>query len=151
MKAKDIMTTEVISVYPETRIADAAKLLLERHLNGLPVIDHEGNLVGIICQSDLIFQQKKIPVPTVFTFLDGLFPLTSYKDLEKEVGKIAAAAVKDAMVPSPITVEPDTSLEDIATIMVRHNIHTLPVVEGDRVVGVIGKEDVLRTLMPESS
>ncbi len=150
MKAKDIMTTEVISVYPETRIADAAKLLLERHLNGLPVIDHEGNLVGIICQSDLIFQQKKIPVPTVFTFLDGLFPLTSYKDLEKEVGKIAAAAVKDAMVPSPITVEPDTSLEDIATIMVRHNIHTLPVVEGDRVVGVIGKEDVLRTLMPES-
>jgi len=150
MKAKDIMTTEVISVYPETRIADAAKLLLERHLNGLPVIDHEGNLVGIICQSDLIFQQKKIPVPTVFTFLDGLFPLTSYKDLEKEVGKIAAAAVKDAMVPSPITVEPDTSLEDIATIMVRYNIHTLPVVEGDRVVGVIGKEDVLRTLMPES-
>lgn len=151
MKAKDLMTTRVISVYPETRIAEAAKLLLEKHLNGLPVVDHDGRLVGIICQSDLIFQQKKIPVPTVFTFLDGLFPLTSYKDMEKEVKKIAAAEVKDAMAPSPYTVGPDTSLEDIATLMVRHNVHTLPVVEGDRVVGVIGKEDVLKTLMPEDS
>lgn len=150
MKAKDIMTTSVITVYPETKIADAAKVLLEKHLNGLPVIDHDGNLVGIICQSDLIFQQKKIPVPTVFTFLDGLFPLTSYKDMEKEVNKIAAATVKDAMARSPFTVDPDASLEDIATMMVRHNVHTLPVVEGKRVVGVIGKEDVLRTLMPES-
>jgi len=151
MNAKDIMTTNVISVFPDTKIAEAAKLLLEKHLNGLPVIDHDGTLVGIICQSDLIFQQKKIPLPTVFTFLDGLFPLTSYKDMEKEVKKIAAATVSEAMAPSPYTVEPETSLEDIATMMVRHNIHTLPVVEGGRVVGVIGKEDVLRTLMPEAS
>lgn len=150
MKARDIMTTEVISVYPDTKIADAAKLLLEKHLNGLPVIDHDGSLVGIICQSDLIFQQKNIPLPTVFTFLDGLIPLTSYKDMEKEVKKIAAATVKDAMAPSPFTVGPDTSLEDIATLMVKHNVHTLPVVDGSRVVGVIGKEDVLRTLMPDS-
>ncbi len=150
MKAKDIMTKDVISVYPDTKIADAAKLLLQKHLNGLPVVDHDGNLVGIICQSDLIFQQKKIPVPTVFTFLDGLFPLTSYKDMEKEVKKIAAASVSEAMASSPYTVEPDTSLEDIATLMVRHNVHTLPVVAGNKVVGVIGKEDVLRTLMTES-
>ena len=99
MKAKDIMTRDVISVSPETGIGDAAKLLLEKHLNGLPVIDG-GKLVGIICQSDLIFQQKKIPVPTVFTFMDGLFPLTSYKDMEKEVKKIAAATVSEAMAPS---------------------------------------------------
>jgi CBS domain-containing protein len=151
MKAKDIMTTDVITVTPDTKIADAARLLLEKHLNGLPVIDHAGKLVGIICQSDLIFQQKKIPVPTVFTFMDVLFPLTSYKDMEKEVKKIAAATVSEAMVPSPFTVDPDTSLEDIATIMVRHNVHTLPVVEGNKIVGVIGKEDVLRTLMPYAS
>jgi len=148
MKAKDIMTREVISVTSETKIGDAAKLLLEKHLNGLPVIDG-GKLVGIICQSDLIFQQKKIPVPTVFTFLDGLFPLTSYKDLEKEVHKIAAAKVSEAMVSSPVTVGPEATLEDVATIMVRHNIHTIPVVEDDKVVGIIGKEDVLRTIMPE--
>ena len=148
MKAKDIMTREVISVTSETKIGDAAKLLLEKHLNGLPVIDG-GKLVGIICQSDLIFQQKKIPVPTVFTFLDGIFPLTSYKDLEKEVHKIAASKVSEAMVSSPITVGPEATLEDVATIMVRHNIHTIPVVEDDKVVGIIGKEDVLRTIMPE--
>lgn len=147
MKAKDIMAREVVCVHPDTKVVDAAKMMLENHFNGLPVVDRDGKLVGIICQSDLIFQQKKIPVPTVFTMFDSLIPLTSYKDLEKEVAKIAAAKVSDAMAPSPYTVSPETSLEDVATMMVRHNIHTIPVLEGERVVGIIGKEDVLKTIM----
>jgi len=67
------------------------------------------------------------------------------------VDKIVASKVSQAMTPDPITIDPDTSLEDIATLMVGNNIHTLPVVEGDRLVGIIGKEDVLRTLMPSGS
>ena len=59
MKAKDIMTKNIISVSPETMIADAAKLLLEKHYNGLPVVDEKGKLVGIICQSDLVYRQKR--------------------------------------------------------------------------------------------
>ncbi len=147
MEAKDIMTRNIISVSPETMITDAAKILLEKHYNGLPVVDDSGELVGIICQSDLIYQQKKIPIPTVFTVLDGLFPLSSYKELEKEVGKIAAVKVAQAMISNPKTVSPETSLEDIATIMVKKNIHTLPVLDNGKLVGLIGKEDVLRTLM----
>jgi len=55
------------------------------------------------------------------------------------------------MIPDPITVDPDTSLEDIATLMVNNNIHTLPVLDGGRLVGIIGKEDILRTIMPAGS
>ncbi|MDH3930219.1 MAG: CBS domain-containing protein, partial [Deltaproteobacteria bacterium] len=66
LKVKDIMTKEVISVSPETEITDAAKILLEKRINGMPVVDPFGRLVGIICQSDLVAQQKGIPIPSVF-------------------------------------------------------------------------------------
>jgi len=148
LKARDIMTKNVITVTPDTEITQAAKLLLENHFNGLPVVDESGKLIGIICQDDLIVQQKRLPLPSLFTFFDGLIPLTSYRSLEKEVEKIVAATVSQAMTTDPITIDPDASLEDIATLMVNNNIHTLPVMDRDRLVGVIGKEDVLRTLMP---
>lgn len=148
LKAKDIMTKEVISVHPDTEVAQAARLLLEHRVNGLPVLDKNGTLIGIICQSDLISQQKKIPLPSFFILLDSYIPLSSQKNIEKELQKISATTVKEAMTPKPVTVAPDTTLEDIATLMVKNNIHTLPVVDQGKVVGIIGKEDILRTLMP---
>jgi CBS domain-containing protein len=151
LKAKDMMTKDVVTATPDMEIAQAARLLLENHFNGLPVVDDKGRLIGIICQDDLIVQQKKLPLPSLFTFFDGLIPLTSYRSLEKEVDKIVASTVSQAMTSDPITIDPDTSLEDIATLMVSNNMHTLPVVDGGRLVGIIGKEDVLRTLMPSES
>ena len=72
---EEIMTLDVITVTPETEIGRAADLLLQNHVNGLPVVDRDGRLVGILCQSDLIVQQKAFPLPSVFTLLDGLLPL----------------------------------------------------------------------------
>ena len=147
LKAKDIMTKEIISVSPDTEIANAAKILLEKRINGLPVIDASGRLVGILCQSDLVSQQKMIPIPSVFTLLEGFIPLTSIKRIDKEVEKIAALTVKQAMTPNPVTVDPQTDIEDVAELMVDEKYHTLPVMEGDKVVGIVGKEDVLKTLL----
>jgi CBS domain-containing protein len=147
LKAKDIMTKEVITVQPDTEVVHAAKMLIEHHINGLPVVDKEGRLKGILCQSDLIVQQRKIPLPSFFIILDSFVPLTSSKNIEKELQKMSAITVKEAMTPDPITVDPETSLEDIATLMVKHKIHTLPVLDQGRIVGIIGKEDILRTLM----
>jgi CBS domain-containing protein len=71
------------------------------------------------------------------------------KHLEKEVRKIAATTVVEAMSPDPIAVEPDSSLETVATLMVDRNFHTLPVVSAGRLVGILGKEDVLRVLLKQ--
>jgi len=147
---RDIMTTNLITVTQDMDIAGAAKILLDNRINGVPVVNDSGQLVGILCQSDLITQQKKLPIPTLFTFLDGLIRLTSMKQLEKQVGKIAALTVSEAMTPKPVTVKLDTRLETVAALMVDSNFHTLPVVEDSNLVGVIGKEDVLRTLLPTS-
>lgn len=147
LKAKDIMKKGPITVSPEIPVSEAAKILLENHINGLPVVDEHGRLVGIICQSDLVAQQMRLPIPSVFNLLDGLIPLGSQKNLEKEVRKIAATKVSEAMSVNPATVNPETTLEEIATLMVCKSFHTLPVVEYGKVVGIIGKEDVLRTLI----
>ena len=151
LSAKDIMNREVVTVRPETEITAAARILLDRKINGVPVVNDKGTVVGILCQSDLIVQQKKMPIPSLFTFLDGLIALTSMKQLEKEVRKIAATVVADAMSPDPVTVKPDTSIETVAALMVDNSFHTLPVVENGRLVGIIGKADVLRTLTGENA
>ena len=147
LKARDIMTKEVITVSPDTEITKAATILLERRINGLPVVDAFGRLVGILCQSDLVVQQKRFPIPSVFTLLESFIPLTSMKRIDKEVEKIAALTVKQAMTTDPVTVGPDTDIEEVARLMVDKKYHTLPVVDGDKVVGIVGKEDVLKTLL----
>jgi len=147
LKAKDIMSEELITVTPATPVIEAARILLEKRINGLPVVDEAGRLVGIICQSDLVAQQKRFPIPSVFNLLDGLIPISSPKGLEKEMQKIAASRVAEAMSSNPETVNPEASLEEIATLMVSKGFHTLPVVERGKLVGIIGKEDVLRTLL----
>lgn len=148
LKARDIMTREVITVAPETEVADIAKLLLEKHLNGVPVVDETGAIVGIVCQSDLIAEQKKLPLPSFFTLLDSFIPISSTTRAEKEVQKITAMKAADAMTPDPVTIDPETGIDEIASIMVNRNYHTLPVTEGGRLVGIVGKEDILRTLLP---
>ena len=145
--AKDIMSVEVITLAPETDIAQAAKVLLDNGINGAPVVDDQGRLQGILCQSDLVVQQKRLPVPTIFTLLDGFVTLTSSKQIEKQVRKIAALTVREAMTPNPVTIKSDTGLETIAALMVDSHFHTLPVVDDGRLVGIIGKEDVLKTLL----
>ena len=147
LSVKDIMTKDVITVSPEMEIAHAARLLLEKSINGVPVVDGTGKLVGILCQSDLVAQQKKFPIPSLFTILDGVISFTSMKSLEAEIQKITAATVADAMTPDPVTVGPEISIEEVGSIMVDRNFHTLPVVDAGELVGIVGKEDVLKTLL----
>ncbi len=147
LKAKDIMEKDVISVSPETDITKAVEILLKNHINGVPVVDSNGTLMGILCQSDLIFQQKEISIPPIFVLLDGLIPLSSSKKFENEMEKIAATTVEQAMAKNPVVAHPDTGISEIASLMVDKHFHTIPVVDENKVVGIIGKEDILKVLI----
>jgi CBS domain-containing protein len=150
LKAKDVMTRDVITVTPETEVTEIARLLLEKHFNGVPVVDRDGGLVGIICQSDLIAEQKKLPIPSVFTILDAFIPIYPPGRNEKEMQKIAAIRASQAMTRNPVTVGPETGIDEIASIMANRSIHTIPVVEGNKLVGIIGMLDILQTLVSDS-
>ena len=146
IQAKDIMTKEVKTLDPKTPIARAAQIMLEDRINGLPVVDDQGRLKGIICQHDLVIQQKALSIPSLFKILDLDEKTARQGELDKDMEKIIAITVEQAMTKDPVYVRPDTSLEVMAELMVDHHFHTLPVVENGRLVGVVGKEDVLRTL-----
>ncbi|MGE4440484.1 MAG: CBS domain-containing protein [Desulfomicrobium sp.] len=148
--AQDIMTTEVITISPEADITEAAKILLEKGVNGLPVVDDAGHLVGILCQSDLVRMQKNLPIPSLFTLLDGFVPLSSSALLEAEVKRIAASKVSDAMSTKVVTIAADMTIDEIAALMVDKKFHTLPVTDKTRLLGIVGKKDVIKTLIPRT-
>lgn len=147
LSAKDIMTADPLTVSPETDIFEAAKVLIEKKINGMPVVDAAGKLVGILTQSDLIHQQARIKLPSVFTLLGGFIPLPASKDLEDEMEKMAALTVGEAMTEKVVSVTPETSIQDVADMMLDEQMHTLPVVEGGKLVGIVGKEDLLRSIL----
>jgi CBS domain-containing protein len=146
LTVKEIMTREVLTVSPTMEIAEAANILMAKKINGVPVVDEAGRLEGILCRSDIIAQQKKLPLPSLFTFLDGYITFSSMKGIEKEARKIAALTVADAMTRNPVTVGSDSTIETVAALMVDRNFHTLPVVDDGVLVGVVGQSDVLDTI-----
>ena len=141
------MTKEVVTVGKETTVPELAKLFATHSIGGIPVVDSEGKLLGVVTESDLIDQNKKVHIPTVITILDSVIYLESPDKMEKEMLKMAGITVGDIYTQNPLTVREDTSLEDIATIMSEKNVHTLPVMRDSKLVGVIGKRDIIKTLM----
>ena len=83
--------------------------------------------------------------------MDGLFSTSSAKQIEKQIQKIAAITVAQAMTPDPVFVEPDMSIEVVAGLMVDNGYHTIPVLQEGRLVGIVGKDDILNTLITKNT
>lgn len=147
LKAKDIMTTDIISVRGTTPVSELAKLLTSNNISGAPVLDDDDKVIAVVTESDLIDQSKKLHIPTVVTILDSVFYLENPDKMEAEMKKIAGSKVSEICSGSPKTVSSDTQLDEIATIMAEENIHTLPVLEEGKLVGIIGKKDIIKTLI----
>jgi len=146
LTAQDIMTREVITVKENATVRELAALLLTSNISGAPVIDEAGKVIGVVTESDLIFQNKKVHLPTAFAILDAFVFLERPDKMEQELKKIAGSRVGDICSRKLISVTPETELEELATLMAEKNIHTLPVMTGDDLVGVIGKSDIIRTI-----
>ena len=147
LTARDIMTQDIISVHKETPVAELAKLLTSHNISGVPVLDAEDKVVAVVTESDLIDQSKKLHIPTVITILDSVFYLENPDKMEAEMKKIAGTNVAEICSGTPKTILPDTRLDEIATIMAEGNIHTLPVLDDGKLVGIIGKRDIIKTLI----
>jgi CBS domain-containing protein len=147
LNASDIMTTEVMTVKKETPLKELAEILYKNRINGVPVVDDEGLLIGIICESDLIRKDKKLHIPTVVALFDAVFYLESSKNIEKEIKQISATTVSDLFTREVVTVDEKTPIDEIATIMTQKKIYTIPVMDGERLVGIVGKGDVIRTFI----
>lgn len=146
--AADIMDPVPLLAAPDESVATLARTLLDRRLEGACVVV-EGRLLGVVTTMDLVFREKNVHLPTFFTFMDAMIPLGMHQ-AEEELGKIAGLTVREIMSHSPVTVGPGTDLHDIATLMVEGHLSMLPVVDGDRLVGVVDKRAILEAAFPRA-
>ncbi len=146
MQAKDIMTTEVITVTPEQTVKDVAKLLVDHKVSGVPVVDDDHRVVGVVTEADLLVRSQKLKTPSYIQLLGGIIYLDSVREFEEELKKTVAVLVKDIMTEDVIVVTEDTDVEDIATKMAEENINRIPVVDGEKLVGIVSRADIIKSL-----
>lgn len=146
--ARDIMTTEIISVTPDDTLVTAANTLSTHHFAGVPVIDSEQKLVGILTEYDLL-ESAVIHMPTFQVILRSskVFP-EDREHLEKEIQKINSFTVRDIMNTDPLVLAPETPYKEVIDMFVQHHrVNPIPVVDRDKkVLGVISRYDVLKPL-----
>jgi CBS domain-containing protein len=145
--AREIMTTDIVTVKKETSIRELAELFTTRRIGSIPVVDEDGNLIGIVSESDLIEQDKSFHIPTVISLFDWIIYLESEKKFEKELKKMTGQTVGDIYTEAVETISPDTPINDIADMMSNQKIHSLPVVEGKKILGVVSRIDLIRTMV----
>jgi len=147
--ARDIMTPDPISVSRDLSVTEAAKIMVDQRIGALPVVE-EGKLVGLVTEDDLIMQDVKVEFPTYIHLLDGfiMYPPATAR-FESELKKAVGATVADVMTADAVTVQADTPVGDIATLMVEQEVDRVPVLEGERLVGIVSKSDIVRSLIAE--
>jgi len=143
MRAHQIMTRPVISVTPDTTIVEAANIMLQKHVSGLPVLDATGKLVGIISEGDFIRRSEIGTQRKRGKFLKFILgPGKAASDFVLEHGH----KVAEIMTPEPLTIGEDTALEEIVALMERNNVKRLPVTRADKVVGIVTRANLLQAV-----
>ncbi len=143
MNVADIMTREVVSVRADMRVGQIARVFREHQLSGLPVIDADGELVGIITELDMVKRHARPQMPAFLPLLGAYLPLGT-KDYKESLRRITGITAEDIMTTPVNTIGPDASIEDAATVMVSNRSNPLPVVdENDHMIGIISRTDIL--------
>ena len=145
--AKDIMTTDVIVAKKDDSIANVATLLIKEKIGGLPVVDENDKVVGIISETDIMQKETDIESPRVLNFFQGLIFLDDIKKLEDDMKKVAAYKVEDLMSKDIITVNEDDSFDYVANVMIKKSINRVPVVDKENFLkGIICRYDIIKAM-----
>lgn len=150
MKVRDIMTTDVVSAKRGTSVNELAKLMGARDISGVPVLDDDGSVVGIVTELDMIARNTRLDMPRFIQILDlGRIPLERRSDYEHRMRHMLGARAEDLMSEEVVTVGPDDSVEDLAELMVKRRVNPVPVVENGKLVGIVSRADIIDMMAAE--
>ena len=149
MKVSGIMTSPAITVAPDSDVRTIARVLVGNDVDGVPVVNAAGRLVGMITEDDLIVRNANLHFPRFLQIMEARIYLENPRHFEEETRKMLATTAAELMTSPAIVVSPEDDIEKAATIMVEKHIHSLPVVESGRVVGVITRSDLVRLMAEE--
>lgn len=144
MNAGDIMTKDVISVGPETPVREIAMLMLERRISGVPVVDGEQRVLGIVSEGDLI---RRPEIETDHAPMGWLSMFLSDQERARDFVKSHGRKAREVMTQPAIGVAPDTPLPDVVRLMERHRIKRLMVVDQGKLAGLVTRADLLRAMV----
>jgi CBS domain-containing protein len=146
LKASEIMTRNQLTITPDMSVDELARLFLRKDVSGAVVVDKKGKLLGVVTEGDLIAKEKNLHLPTIVSLFDAVIYLETSEHFKEELNRMVASQVEDIYTREPVTINPNTTLADIATLMAEKRIHYLPVMENDTVEGVVGRREILKAL-----
>ena len=143
MQAKDIMSSPVVSIAPDATVLQAVQTMLQRRISGLPVIDKDGRLVGMVTEGDLL---RRVETGTQRRRPRWLEFLLGPGRLADEYTRTHGRKVNDVMTPDPLSVAEDAALEEIVKLMEKRQIKRVPVLRGEQVIGIVTRANLLHAL-----
>ena len=148
MLVQEIMSSPAITVTPETTIQEVARIMGEHHISGVPVIDADGRLLGTVTEVNLIARNAPLKQPRYLAVLSAVIPvgLDDYYEYKQQLRQALATNARQLMNSDVRTVEPSTTVEEALEIMLHPENTMLPVLENDRVVGVVTRTDLVRLI-----
>ncbi len=147
--ARDIMNSPVITMFPEQNLMEAASTMVRERISTIVVVEHDGRVVGILTHTDFAARLRRLPF-SQSEFVEVLSRLTSWRELVQVYMAARSIKIKDVMSHPVFHVATDTPVEDIARLFVRQNFHRAPVLENDRLVGIVSRHDFLKLLLDPS-
>lgn len=149
----EVMTPNPITVTPSTPLQQAIELLAQHRISGLPVVNGEQKIVGVISDTDLMWQESGVDTPPYIMLLDSIIYLQNPARYEKEVHKALGQTVGEVMSDNPITIAPSQTLREAAHLMNEKKVRRLPVLEPDteKLVGILTQGDIIRDMAQSQS
>ena len=144
----EVMTTEVLTFAPDDNVGDAMQILVDRGIDGAPVVTAEGEVVGMLSTGDLIVQGSRLHFPTVISLLGATLELPSSKrQFDEDLRQTLGSTVGQVMKPDPITIGVEDTIEEAATLLHQHGISRLPVIGDSGLMGIVSRVDILRSII----
>jgi CBS domain-containing protein len=148
LTAKEIMNKKVITIKKGASINELSELLVDNKISGVPVLDENGSMAGIVSEGDIIVQNSDLHFPRYFKLLDAIIYLESLNKFKMSLQKHLATKVEDIMTVKVKTVDEDTPLNEIADIMLDNRVNRLPVMDkNNKLVGIITRADIVKSMV----
>jgi CBS-domain-containing membrane protein len=147
LTAADVMTRNPITVSRETTVEELAGLFVQHRIGTIPVTEPDGRLVGVVTETDLVEQDRNLHLPTVVSLFDWVIYLEDDSRFQRELRKITGRTVADLCTTDVVFVSPDTPIDRIADLMADKRISAIPVTDEGRLVGIVSRIDLIRTMV----
>jgi CBS domain-containing protein len=150
-RISEVMTVNPYTAHPKMRLEQVITLLAKHHISGMPVVNDENEVVGMISETDLLWQESGVSTPLHILILDTVIYLNNPITRDRQLHKALGQTVEDVMTPHAITITADHSLAEAARVFNDRRIHRLPVVDAftHKLVGILTQGDVIRTMAEE--